>query len=206
MSLLVLVPLPTSLTSPSPTGCVEQTTGVRHGSPVQISPQENLLPEYSWLIASTSHLFWIYHTVQPQALLLQHVYSLQSCLTLCNPKDCSPPCSSARGILQAWILEWAAIPFSRGSSRPRDQTQVSCIAGRFFIVWATRDTVRILGPDYSWLEWILLMVAIIQVQGLLLLKANPAAAIDCLDCFCLIQSSYDLWCFIELSTFSHIIY
>ena len=57
VSLFVLVPLPTSLISPSPTGCVEQTTGVRHGSPVQISPQENLLPKYSWLIASTSHLF-----------------------------------------------------------------------------------------------------------------------------------------------------
>ena len=206
MCLLVLVLLPTSLISPPSTGCVEQTTGVRHDSPVQISPQENLLHNVQLTDSFNFTPFWIYHTVQTQALLLQHVYSLQSCLTLCKPKDCSPPCSSARGILQAWILEWAAIPFSRGSSRPRDQTQVSCIAGRFFIVWATRDTVRILGPDYSWLEWILLMVAIIQVQGLLLLKANPAAAIDCLDCFCHIQSSHDLWCFMELSTFSHIIY
>ena len=46
--------------------------------------------------------------------------------------DCSPPGSSIYGLLQARILEWGAIPFSRGSSRPRDQTQVSCIAGRFF--------------------------------------------------------------------------
>ena len=56
----------------------------------------------------------------------------QLCLTLCNPMDCSLPGSSARGILQARILEWVAIPFSRGSSQPWDQTQVFCIAGRFF--------------------------------------------------------------------------
>ena len=46
--------------------------------------------------------------------------------------DRSLPGSSVHGILQAGILEWVAIPFSRGSSRPRDWTQVSCIAGRFF--------------------------------------------------------------------------
>ena len=43
------------------------------------------------------------------------------------------------GILQARILEWVAMPFSRGSSQPRDQTQVSCTAGRFFTIWATRE-------------------------------------------------------------------
>ena len=51
--------------------------------------------------------------------------------------DFSPPGSSVRGISQARILEWVAILFSRGSSLPRDQTQVSCIAGRFFTIWAT---------------------------------------------------------------------
>ena len=64
----------------------------------------------------------------------------QSCLTLFNPMDCSPPGSSVHGILQAWTLEWVAVPFSRGSSWPRDQTWISCIAGRFFIAWATRET------------------------------------------------------------------
>ena len=54
----------------------------------------------------------------------------QSCLTLCNPMDCSLPGSSVHGIPQARILEWVAISFSRGSSRPRDRTQVSHIAGR----------------------------------------------------------------------------
>ena len=52
-----------------------------------------------------------------------------SCPTLCNPKDCSPPGSSVQGILQARLLEWVAISFSRGSSWPRDWTQVSWIAG-----------------------------------------------------------------------------
>ena len=51
---------------------------------------------------------------------------------------CSLPGSSVHGILQTTILEWVAIPFSRGSSQSRNRTQVSCIAGRFFTVWATR--------------------------------------------------------------------
>ena len=51
----------------------------------------------------------------------------QSCPTLSDPMD-----YTVHGILQAIILEWVAVPFSRGSSQPRDQTQVSCIAGRFF--------------------------------------------------------------------------
>ena len=54
------------------------------------------------------------------------------CPALGNPMDCSLPGSSVHGILQARILEWVAIPFSRGLSRHKDQTRVSCIAGRFF--------------------------------------------------------------------------
>ena len=54
----------------------------------------------------------------------------QSCPTLCDPVD--PPGSFIHGILQAIILEWVAISFSRGSSQPRDQTRVSHIAGRHF--------------------------------------------------------------------------
>ena len=71
---------------------------------------------------------------------------LQSCLTLCDPTDCSPPGSSVHGILQARIVEWAAIPFCRGSSQPRDQTHVSCTEGRFFTIWASRR-VDSLGYD-----------------------------------------------------------
>ena len=64
----------------------------------------------------------------------------QSCLTLCDPMDCSLPGSSVCGILQARILEWAAVPFSRGSSQPRDRTQVSHIADGFFTIWTIRET------------------------------------------------------------------
>ena len=55
-----------------------------------------------------------------------------SVLSLCNPTNCSPPGSSVLGILQARILEWVAVSFSRNSSWRRDRTQVSCVAGRFF--------------------------------------------------------------------------
>ena len=65
---------------------------------------------------------------------------LQSCLILCEPMDCRLPGSSVHGILQARILEWLAMPFSRGSTWPRDQTLVSHIAGRFFTIWATQET------------------------------------------------------------------
>ena len=64
-------------------------------------------------------------------MLLQihvHAKSLQSCLTLCDPMDCSPPGSSVHGILQTRILEWVAMPSSRGSSQPRDRTHVSYIS------------------------------------------------------------------------------
>ena len=63
----------------------------------------------------------------------------QSCPTLCDPMDCSPPGSSVYGILQARILERVAISFSRRSSRSRDWTWVSHIVGRRFTVWATRE-------------------------------------------------------------------
>ena len=52
---------------------------------------------------------------------------IQSCPILCNPVDCSPPNSSVHGILQARLLEWVAMPFSRESSQPRDRTQVSAL-------------------------------------------------------------------------------
>ena len=63
----------------------------------------------------------------------------QSCPTLCDPMDCSPPGSSVHGILQARILEWVAYPFSRGYSQPRIEPRSSHIAGGFFTVWATRE-------------------------------------------------------------------
>ena len=62
----------------------------------------------------------------------------QSCPTLCDPMD-----YIVHGILQARILQLIALPFSRGSSQPRDQTQVSHIAGRFFTSWATREAYHL---------------------------------------------------------------
>ena len=69
--------------------------------------------------------------------------------TLCDRMDCSLSGSSVHGILQARILEWVAVSFSRGFSRSRDWTQVSCIAGRLFTIWTTREA-----PAFVWLATI----------------------------------------------------
>ena len=77
--------------------------------------------------------------------------SSQSCLVLCDPMDCI-----VHGILQARILEWVAIPFSRGSSQSRDWTHVSRVAGGFFTSWATREAqeywngLSYCPPESSW--------------------------------------------------------
>ena len=70
----------------------------------------------------------------------------QSCLSLCTPVNCSLPGSSVHGILQARIVECVAITFSRGSSQPRDRTQVSCILGRVFTIWDT--LVHVIWPPF----------------------------------------------------------
>ena len=75
-----------------------------------------------WLMFKTFH--W----------LPRKVKVAQLCLTPCNPVD-----HTVHGILQATILKWVAFPFSRGSSQPKDRTQVSCIVARFFTNWATRE-------------------------------------------------------------------
>ena len=62
-------------------------------------------------------------------ICILYMFGVQSCPVLCDPMDCSPPGSSVHGIFQAEILEWISISFSKGSSQPRNQTQVSSIAG-----------------------------------------------------------------------------
>ena len=85
---------------------------------------------YIFSIICLFHSFWsCFHQ-----LLSEWVKVTQSCPSLCDPMD-----YTVHGILQARILEWVAFPFSRGSSQPRDWTQVSCITGRFFTSWATRE-------------------------------------------------------------------
>ena len=110
---------------------------------------------YEWIISWFPYLlvsFWkqpsvmslspgISHTVDFQTPNLMTIlfcggFVVKLCLTF-YLLDCSPPGSSVHGILQAWILEWVAISFSRGSSWSRDRTHVSCIAGRFFTDWTT---------------------------------------------------------------------
>ena len=92
-------------------------------------PCEGRIPMISASVFSGSFSF-------PSRVL--KVLITQSCLTLCNPMDCSPPGSSVHRILQARALEWVAVPFS-SSPHPRDHTQGSRIAGRFSVVWATRE-------------------------------------------------------------------
>ena len=100
-------------------------------------------------IARPVNTYWAdmqYSSLKPVKV---RVLVTKSCLALCNSMDCSPPGSSIHGILQARILEWGVISFSRGSSWPRDQTQVSCMASRFFTVWATTGQRWVLIPVYS---------------------------------------------------------
>ena len=99
-----------------------------------------------------------YHSV------LCYAKSLQSCPTLCDPMDCSPPDSSVQGILQVRILEWVAISSSRGSSRPRDWTGISCVGrwillplshllGRRKIIWFLQVTHRMNKYTRKWVHW-----------------------------------------------------
>ena len=84
-------------------------------------------------LSAKSACFWLWNW---------KVKVIRWCPTLCNPMDCSLPGSSIHGILQSRIFEWVAIPFCRGSSQPKDQTQVSCIAGKSFTVWVVREALH----------------------------------------------------------------
>ena len=88
----------------------------------------------------------------------------QLCLTFCDPMD-----HTDHVILQARILEWVAVPFSRGSSQPKDRTQVSCMTGRFFTSWATREAKGVWGAYEN------------AFQVLLEVKNPPANAGDTRD-------------------------
>ena len=95
--------------------------------------------ELEWEKEGFGHLEWIlkYILLWKAWQIRMSLYGQpvnQSCLTLCDPTD-----YTVHGILQARILEWVAFPFSRGSSQPRNQTQVSRTAGGFFTSWATRE-------------------------------------------------------------------
>ena len=114
-------------------------------SPVPIVSTFHLVSHVYWPISQTQNVpDWSFPSspfraqLNNQGAFTFHVLDTQLCLTLCDPMDGSLPSSSVHGIFQARILEWFSISFSRGSSWPRDWTQVSCIAGKFLIDWATR--------------------------------------------------------------------
>ena len=92
---------------------------------------------FIWTLQNLEYIIYLSHISKEKKVLVT-----QSCLTLCSPMDCSLPGSSVHGILQARVLEWVASPFSRGPSRPKDRTCISCI-GRFFTIWATREALHI---------------------------------------------------------------
>ena len=104
--------------------------GEGNGNPLQYSCLENPSDGGAWWAA-------VYGVTQSWTQLK---WLSSSSSRLCI--DCSLPGSSVHGILQARILEWVAIPSSKGSSWVRDQTLISCIAGRFFTIWATRGVLR----------------------------------------------------------------
>ena len=84
---------------------------------------------------------WAIREAQTTTCVCVRVCESLSCVQLCDPMDCSLPGSSVHGILQAKILKWVVISFSRGSFQLRDRTQVSGIAVRLFTIWATRESL-----------------------------------------------------------------
>ena len=108
------------------------------------------LPATSMLACSVNAFYFMETLSKQQGLLVKESEVAQSCLTLCDPVDCSLPGSTIHGILQARILEWVAISFSRGSSRPRDWTWVSRIGGRCFNLWATRVSLVLVKYAPTW--------------------------------------------------------
>ena len=93
---------------------------------------------YGWVpLLST----WNHHICHGLWKWKVKVLITQWCPILFNLRDCRLPGSSVHGILQVRILEWVAIPFSRGSSQPKNRTQVSCMTSRFFTIWATREAL-----------------------------------------------------------------
>ena len=118
---------------------------------------------YCWIVFHCMNLCLFIHSPFEGLLGCFHLPSIlskesesevaQSCLTLCDPMDCSLAGSAIHGIFQAGVLEWVAISFSRRSSRPRDWTWVSRIVGICFTVWATREVWwHVMGSIFSYVH------------------------------------------------------
>ena len=116
---------------------------------VHFSSPEAFRDYYTWFKVTTKSADSLSKPRILKNLHWKKVLVPQSCLTLCEPMDCSLPGSPVHGILQARTLEWVAIFSSRGSSPPRDWTGVSWIVGRFFTVWITREATFVLNSNIS---------------------------------------------------------
>ena len=112
-----------------------QRSHIKYQNPRSICCQRTVSIHWSWFRATSSYALSGSSFLEGKCVCRV----TQSCPTLCDPTNCSPPRSSVHGISQPRTLEWVAIPFSRRSSQPRDRTHVSCIAGRFFTIWAIRE-------------------------------------------------------------------
>ena len=103
--------------------------------PQGICPVEGLLDHILLLLVLCVCVVFFF--LQNLHIILCESEITKSCPTLCNPMDCSLPVSTIYGIFQARTPDWVAVSFSRGSSWPRDRTQVSRIAGRCFTIWVS---------------------------------------------------------------------
>ena len=109
---------------------------------LELPAPRKLIFSYCPKHSSSSDILWLVEAHGQQSQKYS-IYVCVSCSVVSNSLWSHLPGSSVHGILQARILEWVAIPFSRVSSRPRDQTPVSCIVGRFFTIWATKEALRV---------------------------------------------------------------
>ena len=111
---------------------------------------------FTLYLPGTKHFSKIFIFVVIEKKLVT-VFVAQSCMTLCNSMACSLPNTSVDGILQARTLKWVGtLPFSRGSSQLKDWTWVSCIAGRFFTIWAcfyTSQQILLLSSSFSFIKF-----------------------------------------------------
>ena len=159
----------------------------------------NLFLQVFLPLKSLQNIFCIFLCckIYPCCLFILYIVvakSLQLCPTLQNPMDCNLPGSSVHEILQAKILEWVAIPFSRGSSQPRDGNWVSFIAGRFFTIWPTGEalspiqTLDLLRKDPCWFWSLHHLVQLLISKG----AAEPSLSSGWVQIFVLLDLC-DFW-------------
>ena len=187
-------PVTDSWVTPVPaTSSLHTTATQTNPSPIS-STFSLLLPTVSWGHKDCPSLYLLYLKLWLDLLNLPVLCWAQLSLTICDPMDCSPSGSSVHEILQAKILEWVAIPFSRGSSQPRDGNWVSFIAGRFFTIWPTGEalspiqTLDLLRKDPCWFWSLHHLVQLLISKG----AAEPSLSSGWVQIFVLLDLC-DFW-------------